>query len=29
MYKAELYNDCRNILGEGITWSKDQENLYF
>ena len=29
MYKAELYNDCRNILGEGITWSKDQENLYW
>ena len=29
MYKSELYNDCRNILGEGITWSKNQETLYW
>jgi len=29
MKKVELYNDCKNILGEGITWSVDQENLYW
>ena len=29
MKKAELYNDCKNLLGEGITWSADQENLYW
>ena len=29
MKKVELYNDCKNLLGEGITWSADQENLYW
>ena len=29
MKKVELYNDCKNLLGEGITWSVDQENLYW
>ena len=29
MKKVKLYNDCKNLLGEGITWSADQENLYW
>ena len=29
MKKAEIYNDCKNILGEGITWSHDQNNLFW
>ena len=29
MKRVELYNDCKNLLGEGITWSADQENLYW
>ena len=29
MKKAELFNDCKNHLGEGVLWSKQQETLYW
>ena len=29
MKKAELYNDCKNLLGEGIVWDHDQKDLYW
>jgi len=29
MKKAELFNDCKNHLGEGVLWSQKQETLYW
>ena len=29
MKKAQLYNDCKNHLGEGIFWDHQRENLYW
>ena len=29
MNKAEIFIDCKNILGEGITWSQDDQTLYW
>ena len=29
MKKAELFNDCKNHLGEGVLWSQNQETLYW
>ena len=29
MKKANLLIDCKNHLGEGVIWSKDQQNLYW
>ena len=29
MKKANLLIDCKNHLGEGVLWSKDQQNLYW
>ena len=29
MNKAELFLDCKNILGEGIIWSQDNQSLYW
>ena len=29
MKKAEVYNDCRNHLGEGVLWSQSQNTLYW
>tara|TARA_B110000438_G_scaffold145209_1_gene139783 strand:- start:1706 stop:2602 length:897 start_codon:yes stop_codon:yes gene_type:complete len=29
MKKAEIFNDCKNHLGEGVLWSHDQKTLYW
>ena len=29
MNKAELFIDCKNKLGEGITWDHDDQTLYW
>ena len=29
MNKAELFIDCKNKLGEGITWDDDNQTLYW
>ena len=29
MKNAELFNDCKNHLGEGVLWSQDQKTLYW
>ena len=29
MNKAELFIDCKNKLGEGITWDNDDQTLYW